>query len=113
MEHAPALVQGLAMARTEAVLLAACWAALLGVGVVHRFATWEATLWCAVLLTQSLPYLAAVFLSVVAALPARAAAPRRRAVRALAPARLLPLRAPAAAVSRRVRGDAEMTLKNG
>jgi hypothetical protein len=105
MEHAPALIQGLAMARTEAVLLAACWAALLGVGVVHRFATWEATLWCAVLLTQSLPYLAAVFLSVVAALPARVAAPRQHL-------------APLSVASRRTaapkrRREPEMVLRNG
>ena len=73
MEDAPALVQGLVMAREELVLLALTWAAMIGVGTVHHLATWEATLWCAVLFTQSLPYLAAVFVSVGAALPSRRA----------------------------------------
>ncbi len=70
MENAPALVQGLVMAREELALLTLTWAALVGVAIAHRLATWEATLWCVVLLTQSLPYLAAVFTSVVAAHPA-------------------------------------------
>ncbi len=72
MKHAPALVQGLVMGAEELTLLALTWAAMIGVGIAHRFATWEATLWCAVLLTQSLPYLASVTVSVGAALPARA-----------------------------------------
>jgi hypothetical protein len=73
LADAPALVQGLAMAGEELALLALTWAALAGVAIAHRFATWEATLWCVVLLTQSLPYVASVLVSVVAALPA----PRR------------------------------------
>ena len=78
MENAPALVQGLVMAREEVVLLALSWTAMIAVGVVHQLATWEATLWCVVLLTQSLPYLAAVTVALVAAVPARerAMAPR-------------------------------------
>ena len=70
MENAPALVQGLVMAREELVLLGLSWAAMIGVGVAHHLATIEATLWCVVLLTQSLPYLAAVVVAVVAAFPA-------------------------------------------
>jgi len=73
MADAPALVQGLAMAREEAMLLALSVAALVGVGIAHRFATWEATLWCLVLAVQALPYAAAVTVSMLAALPARAA----------------------------------------
>ncbi len=76
MEGAPALVQGLVMAREEVVLLAASWTAMIAVGVAHQLATWEATLWCLVLLTQSLPYLAAVTVALVAAFPAH----ERRAV---------------------------------
>jgi exo-beta-1,3-glucanase (GH17 family)/cellulose synthase/poly-beta-1,6-N-acetylglucosamine synthase-like glycosyltransferase len=72
MEDAPALIQGLVMAREELVLLVLSWAAIIGVGVAHHMATWEAKLWCTVLLTQSLPYLAAVSVAVVAAFPARA-----------------------------------------
>ncbi len=72
MADAPALLQGLRMAREEAVLLGLNWAALAGVAVAHRLATLEARLWCLVLLTQSLPYLASVATSVMAALPAGA-----------------------------------------
>jgi exo-beta-1,3-glucanase (GH17 family)/cellulose synthase/poly-beta-1,6-N-acetylglucosamine synthase-like glycosyltransferase len=75
MEDAPALVQGLRMAREELVLLVLTWGAMAGVAVAHRLATWEARLWCLVLLTQSLPYLASVATSLIAAMPA----PRRAA----------------------------------
>jgi hypothetical protein len=51
------------------------------VGFAHHLATPEAKLWCLVLLTQSLPYLAAVTVAVVAAFPAGAP----EATRALAP----------------------------
>jgi hypothetical protein len=81
MEGAPALVQGLVMAREELVLLVLTWTAMISVGFAHHLATPEAKLWCVVLLTQSLPYLAAVTVAVVAAFPARAP----RTVRALAP----------------------------
>ncbi len=76
MEGAPALVQGLVMAREELVLLLLTWAAMIGVGFAHHMATIEAQLWCAVLFTQSLPYLAAVTVAVVAAFPAQVRAPR-------------------------------------
>ncbi len=76
MENAPALVQGLVMAREELVILTLTWAAMIGVAIAHRFGTWEATLWVAVLFTQSLPYLASVAVSVIAAMPARQEAPR-------------------------------------
>jgi exo-beta-1,3-glucanase (GH17 family)/cellulose synthase/poly-beta-1,6-N-acetylglucosamine synthase-like glycosyltransferase len=72
MKNAPALVQGLVMAREEFAILALSWAALLGVGFVHHWATLEARLWCAVLFTQSLPYLASVGTAILAALPAKA-----------------------------------------
>ncbi len=75
MKNAPALVQGLVMAREEFVLLALTWAALLGVGFGHHWATVETKLWCVVLFTQSLPYLASVSVSILAALPAKAAKP--------------------------------------
>jgi exo-beta-1,3-glucanase (GH17 family)/cellulose synthase/poly-beta-1,6-N-acetylglucosamine synthase-like glycosyltransferase len=71
MEDAPALIQGLVMAREELALLVLTWTAMIAVGWVHHLATWEAKLWCAVLFTQSLPYLAAVTVAVVAAFPAR------------------------------------------
>jgi len=58
------------------------WAALAGVAWRHQFGTWEATLWCAVLLVQSLPYLAAVGISSVAARPARHGVPVPRPAQA-------------------------------
>jgi hypothetical protein len=80
MTDAPALVQGIVMAREELAILLLTWAALAGVAWRHHFATWEASLWCAVLLVQSLPYLASVGISLVAAMPERRAAPAARAV---------------------------------
>lgn len=71
MENAPALVQGLVMAREELIILCLTWAAMIGVAIAHRFGTWEATLWVVVLFTQSLPYVASVTVSVIAAMPAR------------------------------------------
>ena len=79
MEDAPALIQGLVMAREELVLLLLSWTAMVAVGWAHHLATWEAVLWCAVLLTQSLPYLAAVSVAVIAAFPAPVALPARAA----------------------------------
>ena len=87
MENAPALVQGLVMAREELVLLLASWTAMVTVGWVHHLATAEAKLWCAVLLTQSLPYVAAVTVAIVAAFPARQ---RQAAPRAIAAPAFLP-----------------------
>jgi exo-beta-1,3-glucanase (GH17 family)/cellulose synthase/poly-beta-1,6-N-acetylglucosamine synthase-like glycosyltransferase len=88
MKDAPALVQGLVMAREELVLLALTWAALLGVGFVHHWATPETRLWCLVLFTQSLPYLAAVTVSIIAALPAPAPKPVAAPLRAAQPVRM-------------------------
>ena len=76
MANAPALIQGLVMAREELTLLVLTWAALAGVAISHHFATIEARLWCAVLLTQSMPYLASVVVSIVAAMPAKPAEQR-------------------------------------
>ncbi len=88
MKNAPALVQGLVMSREELVLLILTWGALLGVGFGHHWATPETKLWCVVLFTQSLPYLASVSVAILAAMPApapkRAAAPAKQA----APARI-------------------------
>ncbi|HET9147358.1 MAG TPA: glycosyltransferase, partial [Acetobacteraceae bacterium] len=95
MKDAPALVQGLVMAREELALLALTWAALLGVGFVHHWATPETRLWCLVLFTQSLPYLAAVSVSILAAMPAKALPAKAQALPAPAP--LAELRLPLSA----------------
>lgn len=73
MENAPALVQGLVMAREELALLALLWGSAIGVTIVHKGGTWEAILWTAVLLVQSVPYLAAVAVSLIAAMPTQRA----------------------------------------
>jgi exo-beta-1,3-glucanase (GH17 family)/cellulose synthase/poly-beta-1,6-N-acetylglucosamine synthase-like glycosyltransferase len=88
MKNAPALVQGLVMAREEFVLLALTWAALLGVGFGHHWATIETKLWCLVLFTQSLPYLASVGVSILAAMPAKQPKPNRVPAPAREPARI-------------------------
>jgi hypothetical protein len=88
MNNAPALVQGLVMAREELVLLALTWGALLGVGFGHHWATLETKLWCAVLFTQSLPYLSSVGVSILAAMPAKAPKPVVLPAAARQPARL-------------------------
>ena len=74
MENAPALVQAFATAREELILMGLLWAAALGVTLVHRGGTWEALLWTVILLVQSVPYLAAVSMAAVAALPSPARA---------------------------------------
>jgi exo-beta-1,3-glucanase (GH17 family)/cellulose synthase/poly-beta-1,6-N-acetylglucosamine synthase-like glycosyltransferase len=94
LADAPALVQGLVMARQELALLLALWAAAVGVTLVHRAGTWEAVLWTAILLVQSAPYLAAVTVSLIAALPARRTAPAA-----------LPAKAAVAPAVARVAGD--------
>ncbi len=84
MKDAPALVQGLVMSREELVLLVLTWTALIGVGFGHHWATLETKLWCVVLFTQSLPYLASVSVAILAAMPAKVA----KTVSAPAPARV-------------------------
>jgi exo-beta-1,3-glucanase (GH17 family)/cellulose synthase/poly-beta-1,6-N-acetylglucosamine synthase-like glycosyltransferase len=73
MKNAPALIQGLVMSREELVLLVLTWGALIGVGFGHHWATLETKLWCLVLFTQSLPYLASVSVAILAAMPAKVA----------------------------------------
>lgn len=67
--------------REEVALLLATGAALAGTAAVHGFATWQAVAWCAALLAQSLPYLAAVSMTW---LPAPAAGHRVRSRPSLA-----------------------------
>ncbi|HVE23314.1 MAG TPA: glycosyltransferase [Acidocella sp.] len=69
MTGAPALARGLAMAREEFWILLLIWSALLGVGISQDWATLEVRLWCAMLFIQSLPYLAAIGVSMFAAMP--------------------------------------------
>jgi cellulose synthase/poly-beta-1,6-N-acetylglucosamine synthase-like glycosyltransferase len=86
------LAQGRTVAREAFWILLLSWGALLGVGSAHNWATLGTNLWCAVLFTQSLPYLAAVGVSIFAATPSRP--PKRAPARASAraPARLAGMR---------------------
>ena len=47
------------------------WLAAAGITLAHRGGTWEAILWTVILLVQSIPYLAAVSMALIAAMPAR------------------------------------------
>ncbi len=79
LRQAPAPVRGIAAAREECCLLILAWAAMIGVGAVHGLASWEAGLWCLILLAQSLPCLAAVSVSILAAGPSLERGERRAA----------------------------------
>jgi hypothetical protein len=81
LSGAPMAVQGLRMAASECVLLVLTWGAMIGVAVAHRLATPEAVLWCVILFTQSLPYLAALFVAMTACRPARLPAVRAAGAR--------------------------------
>jgi cellulose synthase/poly-beta-1,6-N-acetylglucosamine synthase-like glycosyltransferase len=69
MAAAPALARGLATAREEFWVLFLIWGVLLGVGIGQDWATLEVRLWCAMLFVQSLPYVAAIGVSIFAAMP--------------------------------------------
>lgn len=73
----PALTRGLVMAKEEMLVLAALWLGASAVLGTYGFAHQEALLWSVVLCVQSAPYVAAVVLSVISALPERRTAPQR------------------------------------
>jgi exo-beta-1,3-glucanase (GH17 family)/cellulose synthase/poly-beta-1,6-N-acetylglucosamine synthase-like glycosyltransferase len=68
MENKPALVAGLTMAWEEAILFAALWAAAIAVWVLFGGIDPEARLWSLLMMVQSLPYGAALYISMVNAL---------------------------------------------
>ncbi len=78
-ENQPALVRALAAAAEEGALAVALWLAALGVAVTQGRDLPGALLWSGVLLVQSLPYLAAVLMSLTNALPARTRSAAARA----------------------------------
>jgi hypothetical protein len=67
--HKQALLKALSAAREETLLMMALW--LAAGGVIHQFGTdsLDLLLWAVMLLLQSVPYTAALLLSVVSALP--------------------------------------------
>jgi hypothetical protein len=68
MENKPALIAGLTMAWEEAILFAALWAAAIAVWVLFGGIDPEARLWSMLMMVQSLPYGAALYVSMVNAL---------------------------------------------
>lgn len=68
MENKPALVAGLTMAWEEAILFGLLWAAAIAVWVLFGGIDPEARLWSMLMMVQSLPFGAAVYISMVNAL---------------------------------------------
>ncbi|MGE0658482.1 MAG: glycosyltransferase [Reyranellaceae bacterium] len=68
MENRPALIAGLTMAAEETVLFAALWVAAIVIWTVNGADDPEARLWAVLMAVQSLPYGAALYLSMVNAL---------------------------------------------
>ncbi len=75
-ESRPALYQGFAMASEELGLMAALWAAIAALFYRYGVTDIDVLVWAAVLVVQSLPYLAATVLSLVSVLPVRVPLPR-------------------------------------
>jgi exo-beta-1,3-glucanase (GH17 family)/cellulose synthase/poly-beta-1,6-N-acetylglucosamine synthase-like glycosyltransferase len=73
LENRQALVQALASAREETLLMLALWLAAAGVFVIHGSETLDLLLWIIVLIVQSFPYLAAFMMSLVSGLPGTSA----------------------------------------
>ena len=65
------MMQALAEAREELYILILLWGAMAGLLVVHEMDTTDAYAWLAMLLLQSLAYLAAVVMSFLAVIPPR------------------------------------------
>lgn len=69
LEDKPAAIRGLLHAREETALMLLLWAAAAAVAVVYGERDREAWVWVAVMLVQSIPYAAALVLSMVSAVP--------------------------------------------
>jgi exo-beta-1,3-glucanase (GH17 family)/cellulose synthase/poly-beta-1,6-N-acetylglucosamine synthase-like glycosyltransferase len=69
LEHSLTLLKALASAREETLCMLALWLAATGVFIRHGSDTMDLLLWIIVLLVQSLPYLAALLMSLVSGLP--------------------------------------------
>jgi exo-beta-1,3-glucanase (GH17 family)/cellulose synthase/poly-beta-1,6-N-acetylglucosamine synthase-like glycosyltransferase len=69
LEHSPALVKALASVREECLIMLALWIAAAGVALAHGSDSPDLLLWIIVLLIQSIPYLAALAVSLISALP--------------------------------------------
>ena len=68
-EHSLALVKALASAREESLFMLALWGAAAGIVMKHGSDSLDLLLWIIVLIVQSLPYLAALLMSLISGLP--------------------------------------------
>jgi exo-beta-1,3-glucanase (GH17 family)/cellulose synthase/poly-beta-1,6-N-acetylglucosamine synthase-like glycosyltransferase len=75
LEHSLALVKSLASAREESLFMLALWGAAAGIVMKHGSDTLDLLLWIIVLIVQSLPYLAALLMTLVSGLPRMSAKP--------------------------------------
>jgi len=75
LEHSLALAKAVASAREETLFMLALWGAAAGIYIKHGSDTLDLVLWIIVLIVQSLPYLAALLMSLVSGLPRMSAAP--------------------------------------
>jgi len=75
LENSLALVKALASAREECLFMLALWGAAAGIFMKHGSDTLDLLLWIIVLIVQSLPYLAAVLMSLISGLPRMSAKP--------------------------------------
>ncbi len=73
-ENKPALVRAVLAAREETLILAGLWVGMLAVAWRYGIGYAETQLWLAVLAVQSVPYMAALYLSLLNARPATQAA---------------------------------------
>ncbi|MGD8619358.1 MAG: glycosyltransferase [Gammaproteobacteria bacterium] len=69
MEQAMALLRALGSAREETLMLIALWLAAAAIAYRHGSNTLDTLLWIIVLLVQSVPYLAALLMSIMSAFP--------------------------------------------
>jgi hypothetical protein len=69
MEQAKALVRALGSTREETLMLLALWLAAGAVLYQHGSNSLDLLLWIIVLLVQSIPYLAALLMSIISAFP--------------------------------------------
>jgi cellulose synthase/poly-beta-1,6-N-acetylglucosamine synthase-like glycosyltransferase len=73
-EDQPALIQGLLHAREEAALMAGLWISAAIIAVLKGGDNRDAYIWSIMLVVQSLPYIAALFVSMLNAMPKKQAA---------------------------------------
>ena len=81
------LLKGLFMAGQETVMAVLLWASILGLAWKYGFENGDVTLWMTILAVQSVPYLAALLMSLVNALPKVTPRELLRAIRPRLPAR--------------------------